>query len=806
MQISFNWLKRHLPFQLTPNDLAEILTNTGLEVEEIVPWESVRGGLKEVVIGEIVSCEQHPDADKLKVTKVNIGEPDLIQVVCGAPNCRVGLKSPVAKIGAVLYPSGTSDAFAIKKSKIRGVESFGMICADDELGLGSSHDGIMELPTDTVVGTRAADYFGVEQDYIISIGLTPNRSDAFSHIGVARDLKAALAAVFNIELDWTTHPFDFKPTIDSPISVTIENQLACKRYSSVYLKGVKVTSSPLWLQNKLKAIGLKPINSVVDVTNFVLHETGQPLHAFDASKIANQKIVVKTGGYELMTTLDHVERKLHADDLLICDSDKPLCIAGVYGGENSGVSSETQEVFLESAFFDPIFVRKTATRHNLRTDASQHFEKTTDINATKNALQLAVQLLSEMGELSYSAIQDVYPAVVSPAIISTSYERINKLTGTILPKAKVDKILSDLGFSTKHTEVGELIVEVPSYRTEVTREADLLEEILRIYGYNSIPLPKFLKTALSIPPKKDMLTLENKIANLLIGDGYYEVSTNSIASSNLETATELKSKAVLLLNAQNTELDSLRTSMVYSHLEVVSRNINHKAADLKLFEFGKTYTKSEGKYTQQSHLCLLQTGDYNLQNWITKEEPTSYFHLKTTVTNLLNRFAGDYMTTAFENNGVYSYGINISIEDKAVGTFGAISKSILKQFDIKQAVFYADVDIEALLERSQFQLLRFKELAKYPSVVRDLSLALPLQTAFADVEVAALAANSKLLKSVSLFDVYKGDKIEAGKKSYAVKFTFQDENKTLTDKDIDKAMSRIIEKLETNIGAEIRGK
>lgn len=806
MQISYNWLKRHLPFQLTPNDLAEILTNTGLEVEEIIAWESVKGGLKEVVIGEIVACEQHPDADKLKVTKVNIGEPELIQIVCGAPNCRVGLKSPVAKIGAVLYPTAATEPFAIKKSKIRGVESFGMICADDELGLGSSHDGIMELPTETVAGTKAADYFGVEQDYIISIGLTPNRSDAFSHIGVARDLKAALAAVFNIELDWTTHPFEFKPTIDSPISVAIENQTACKRYSSVYLKGVKVTSSPLWLQNKLKAIGLKPINSVVDVTNFVLHETGQPLHAFDASKIANQKIVVKTGDYDTMTTLDHVERKLNVDDLLICDTDKPLCIAGVYGGENSGVSNETQEVFLESAFFDPIFIRKTATRHNLRTDASQHFEKMTDINATKNALQLAVQLLSDMDEFSYSAIQDVYPAVVSPAIITTSYERINKLSGSALPKAKIDKILTDLGFCIKSAEASELIVEVPSYRTEVTREADLLEEILRIYGYNNIPLPKFLKMALSVPSKKDMLTLENRMANLLIGDGYYEVSTNSIASSKLETAAELKSKAVLLLNAQNTELDSLRTSMVYSHLEVVARNINHKAADLKLFEFGKTYVKVEGKYLQQSHFCLLQTGDYSLQNWITKEEPTSYFYLKTTVTNLLNRFAGEYTTTAFENKGVYSYGLTISIEGKEVGTFGAISKNILKQFDIEQIVFYADIDMDILLERSQFQQLRFKELAKYPNVVRDLSLALPLHTAFSDIEAAALASNSKLLRSVSLFDVYKGDKVEAGKKSYAVKFTFQDENKTLTDKDIDKAMSKIIEKLETTIGAEIRGK
>lgn len=806
MQISYNWLKQYVPFNMEVNDVAEVLTNTGLEVEDIQPWESIKGGLKNVVIGEIVSCEKHPDADKLQITKVDIGTGELLQIVCGAPNARVGVKSPVALVGARLFPSGAAEALVIKKSKIRGVESLGMICAEDELGLSTSHTGIMELSADLKVGTSAADYFRVENDFIISIGLTPNRSDAFSHIGVARDLRAALSAVYNIDLPLQVPATKAEGTCVNPIKITIEDTAKCGRYAGIYIKDVCVKSSPQWLQNRLKAIGVKPINNIVDVTNFVLNEFGQPLHAFDADKIAGSKIVVKTVAENtVFTTLDGIERKLNGEDLMICDSEKPLCIAGVYGGLGSGVTNETKNVFLESAFFDAISIRKTAQRHELRTDASQHYEKITDINVVQQAAYRAALLISELAGGTISQADDVYPKVLSNAIVETSYTRINELAGTNLPKEKVNKILADLGIEVVEKNEQDLQLSVPTFRVEVTREADVVEEILRIYGYNSIPMPKHLRSSLSFSSKTDNLKWENIAANYLVGAGYFEASTNSITQSKFETDAMLQEQMVRLLNSQTSELDALRTSMIYGLLEVVQHNINFKNSDLKLFEFGKTYRKqTSNDYAQISHLAILFTGKTAETNWLEKGEKVNFYNIKTDVLNVLKRLVGNMRIVVFESEGVFSFGIKLFSEDKLIGTIGKIKLSILKSFDIKQDVFFADILWNEVLEKTQFQKIQFTELPKYPAVQRDLSMIVDGHLPFRKIEEIAFAESHKLLREVSLFDVYKGEKIASGKKSYAVSFTFLDETKTLTEKDIDKAMNRLMEKLEKEAGAHIR--
>lgn len=805
MIVSYNWLKQYLPFALTPEDLGEILTNTGLEVEDIKKWESLKGGLKDVVIGEIISSEQHPNADKLKIALVNVGEAEPIQIVCGAPNCCAGLKSPVAKIGAVLYPFGASESLQIKKSKIRGVESFGMICAEDELGIGESHSGIMELPADSKVGLAAAKFFKVEEDYLITIGLTPNRSDAFSHIGVVRDLKAALNAVYNIKLDWSLPQTNFTASFPCPVSVDIINSNACKRYSGIYLKGIKPVASPDWLVKRLTAIGVKPINSIVDVTNFVLHETGQPLHAFDADKIKGNKVLVKTANTGAkMKTLDDVERELHENDLIIYDEVAPLCIAGVYGGLGSGVSQTTTNVFLESAFFDPIYIRKTATRHNLRTDASQHFEKTANIEATVDALKRAVSLLSGISDFQISEIIDVYPVKHNAAIVKTSYSRIKELAGTAIPKDKVDTILDDLGFVKKQINDNEFELVVPAFKTEVHREADVLEEILRIYGYNTVPMPRWLKSSLSFTKDTDTVSLENKLAESLVSNGFFELSANSIVSSKNEQVEDLAKQTVLLLNSQTAELDALRTSMIYGMLDIANRNINHKSSNLKFFEFGKTYHKTPDGYIQKAHLSLLLSGLNETQNWINKAVNTDIFHLKTVVQNLLRKFLGNVKTEVFEQDEVLSYGMSFSSEGAQIARLGKVKSSILKAFDIKQDLYFADINWDSFVERNKFLVVKFKELSKFPSVQRDISMILSEEKTFNEIEQIAFEENRKLLKEVVLFDVYKGDKIAEGKKSYAVSFTFQDEDKTLTDKDIDKAMNRIMEKLEQNLGAQIR--
>ncbi|MCW3124493.1 MAG: phenylalanine--tRNA ligase subunit beta [Bacteroidetes bacterium] len=812
MKISYNWLKSYLDFNLVPKDLAEILTNTGLEVESVDAYESVTGGLEDVVIGEIVACEKHPDADKLNVTKVDVGTGELLQIVCGAPNARIGLKSPVALVGATLYPS-SGEKFQIKKAKIRGVESFGMICADDELGLGESHSGIMELDVNTKVGTPASEYFKVEKDTVLEIGLTPNRSDAFSHIGVARDLSAALSAVYKIDLPLKKPVAAVSPSPSGKAgvgtAVSVEDLTACPRYSGINISGIKIADSPDWLKNRLKAIGVRSINNVVDITNFVLHEYGQPLHAFDADKIKGNKVIIKKlPEGTLFKALDGTDRKLSAEDLMICDAEgNGLCIAGVFGGLDSGVSEATTNIFLESAHFDAISVRKTAARHNLRTDAAMHFEKICDINITVEALKRAASLIVEIcgGQVS-SDITDVYPAPVKGYPVTITLSRINKLSGADIPTATIKNILNKLEIAIEKEDGDTLSLLVPTFKADVKREADILEEILRIYGYNSIPMPKALHSSLSFSPKVDHTKLENIAANLLIGSGFSEISTNSISQSKFEQDEALKQQQILLLNSQTAELDSLRTSMLYSGLEVIAHNQNRKQTDLRLYEIGKTYHKSTDGYGygQHQHLALFLTGQDADDNWLTKGKKYDFYHLKSYVDNLLHRFGVHQYDSTVVEASPFIFASKLTIEDKTIAIFGQIDKAILKNFDIKQDVFFADIDWDLLMVHSHHTHIQFKHLPKFPAVRRDLAMLVDTALTFEQIEKLAHNESRKLLREVSLFDVYKGDKIEQGKKSYAVSFTFLDPEKTLTDADIDKTMSKLMKKLESELGAVIR--
>jgi phenylalanyl-tRNA synthetase beta chain len=806
VKISYNWLKTYLDFDLVPADVAEILTNTGLEVERVELYESVKGGLEGVVIGEIVACEKHPDADKLNVTKVDVGTGELLQIVCGAPNCRVGLKSPVALVGTTLYPF-SGDKLQIKKAKIRGVESYGMICADDELGLGQSHAGIMELDPATKAGTPAATYFKIEKDYLIEIGLTPNRSDAFSHIGVARDLAAALQAVYKIDLPLKKPQAKLPAKVAGPqIQVTVEDTTNCPRYSGISITGVKVGDSPDWLKNRLKTIGIHTINNVVDITNFVLHEYGQPLHAFDADKIKGGKVIVKKlAEGTVFKALDDTERKLSAEDLMICDADGGLCIAGVFGGANSGVTDTTTNIFLESAHFDAISVRKTSARHNLRTDAAMHFEKICDINITVEALQRAAALICELcgGNVS-SDLVDIYPAQVAGYPVQVSIRRINQLAGAEIPADTIKAILKKLEIQISKDEGDLLHLLVPTFKADVKREADILEEILRIYGYNTIPMPTSLRSSLSFSPKVDHVKLENIAGAYLAGAGFHEISTNSVSQSKFEQDEKLKQQQILLLNSQTAELDSLRTSVLYSGLEVIAHNQNRKNGDLKLYEIGKTYHKAGKDYAQQRHLAIYLTGNTAEDNWLDKGKPYNFYHLKTYVDGLLQRFGIHEYGRSVIETAPFVFGAKLLIEGKVLATYGQVDKKLLKQFDVKQDVFFADINWDLLAELSQFHKIHFTALPKFPSVRRDLAMMVDDALRFEQIEQLAFGEGKKLLREVSLFDVYKGDKIEQGKKSYAVSFTFLDPEKTLTDADIDKTMNKLMGKLEKELGAVIR--
>jgi phenylalanyl-tRNA synthetase beta chain len=814
MKISYNWLKDYIACDLTPEQISEVLTAIGLEVEGVEKVETIPGGLKGVVVGEVLTCEKHPDADRLRITTVNLGEGDPVQIVCGAPNVAAGQKVLVATVGTTLYPSG-GESFTIKKSKIRGAESIGMICAEDELGLGGDHGGIIVLDGAAIPGTPAATQLDIKTDYCLEIGLTPNRTDAFSHYGVARDLAAALRNMEGLE----RHEFTLsKPELISinenekaPVAVEVLDLEAAPRYAGVTITGVKVGPSPKWMQERLATIGLRPINNIVDITNYIQHEIGQPLHAFDADKIGGRKVVVRRGkDGETFTTLDGVERKLTSEDLMICDSEKPMCIAGVFGGLESGVTESTTSIFLESAYFNPVVVRKTARRHGLHTDASFRFERGADPEITLWALKRAIQFILESagGEVS-SKVIDVYPNPLSKEEVKFKWANCNRLIGQEIPRDRVKQILSDLEITIASETAEELSLNVPHYRADVTREADVVEDILRIYGYNNIDFPKGLNSSLSFAPKPDPEKIQNKVSDFLAASGFNEIMCMSLTKAKyaeiLDEEGYLKDNAVELLNPLSQDLGIMRQSLLFGGLESIELNQNHKNPDLRLFEFGKTYRKVDGKYVENMMLGLWLSGRRNPESWNTSGDAVSFADLKSSVENIL-RIAGiNGWSCTSTTTAQWSDGLQYALGKKVVARLGVLDSKIQKTFDIKQAVLYAELNWENLISLLPKNAVQYKPAEKFPPVRRDLSLLMDKGVRFADIEKISFDAERKLLRQVGLFDVYEGKNLEEGKKSYAVSFILQDSTKTMTDQQVDSAMDRVRKALDEKLGAKVRG-
>lgn len=808
MKISYNWLKQFIKIDWTPEQTAELLTDLGLEVEGIETYQSVKGGLEGVVIGKVLTCVKHPNADKLKITTVDIGEESPLQIVCGALNVAVGQKVPVATIGTTLY-SPDGKAWTIKKGNIRGEESHGMICAEDELGLGVSHDGIMILDDSLAVGTLASTVFEVENDQVFEIGLTPNRADAMSHLGTARDLKAGLLQK-EISLELITPSLSAFHTDNRllKIDVSVKNKDLAPRYCGVTISGIKVESSPAWLQHRLKAIGLSPINNIVDITNYVLHDLGQPLHAFDAVKIKGNKIEVKTlNEGTKFVTLDGVERTLSKEDLMICDAEKPICIAGVFGGLHSGVSESTTSIFLESAYFNPVSIRKSAKRHGLNTDASFRFERGIDPNITELALKRAALLIQDIagGEIS-SDIVDVYPNKIEDFQVRLSFENAKKLIGEEIPKDIIKRILTSLEIKVNNvTETG-LGLTVPAYRNDVQREADIIEEILRVYGYNNITITEKLNASISSSSKFEDHKIQNVVGNQLVSQGFFEILANSLTTpAYTKLSSALKEEHnVTILNPLSNDLSVLRQSLLFSGLEAVSYNLNRKRLDLKLFEFGKSYHDFNAKREEQKHLTLFSTGNQNNDTWLYPNKRSDFFFMKGTILAILERLGITRTQESPISNDLFSEGLELGLGKMKLVEFGLIKKPILKHFDISQEIIYADFNWDAILEMVKRNKISFKAIPKYPEVRRDFALLLNDHVNFKDIHAIANKTERQLLKKVSLFDVYQGKNLPQGKKSYAVSFTLQDEHKTLTDKQIDQIMSSLQGNFEKELGAELR--
>lgn len=808
MKISYNWIKQFIKTDWTPEQTSELLTDLGLEVEGLETYQSIKGGLQGVVVGEVLTCEQHSNADKLKVTTVNIGANIPVQIVCGAPNVAVGQKVPVATIGTTLYTE-EGEAWTIKKGKIRGEESFGMICAEDELGLGKSHDGIMVLPEDTVVGSACADLFNIENDQVFEIGLTPNRADAMSHFGTARDLKAGLQHKdINIELITPSVSAFHVDSRSLKVDVEVIDKELAPRYCGVTISGVKVAESPAWMQHRLKAIGLTPINNIVDATNYVLHELGQPLHAFDANKITGNKIEVKTVAKGTkFTTLDGVERELHEDDLMICDTKKPLCIAGVFGGLDSGVSENTTNIFLESAYFNPVSVRKTAKRHALNTDASFRFERGIDPNITEYALKRAALLIKEVagGEIT-SDVSDAYPTKIEDFQVHITFDKVTKLIGQEIPKETIKDILSSLEIKVKNvTETG-LGLTIPAYRNDVQREADVIEEILRVYGYNNIKTTTKLNASISNASKFDDHKLQNVVGNQLASRGFYEIMANSLTNPNyISLSEQLKEEHnITMLNPLSNDLSVMRQSLLFSGLEAVSYNINRRRNDLKFFEFGKTYHDYNSEREEYKHLTLFVTGNKTQESWTAVQEKGDFFYLKGTIEAALERLGVSRFKSTATKNDVFSEGMQYSQGKTVLVDFGIVKTKITKHFGINQVVLYADFNWDNIIEVAKRNTIKFTAIPKYPEVRRDFALLLDEKVKFEDISTIAKQTEKQLLKNVSLFDVYQGKNLPNGKKSYAVSFMFQDEHKTLTDKIVDKIMNKLQHNFESKLGAELR--
>jgi len=808
MKISYNWLKQFLKVDWEAEKTGELLTDLGLEVEGIETVESIKGSLAGVVVGKVITCIQHPNADRLKVTTVDIGTGELLQIVCGAPNVAVGQTVPVATIGTMLYDKN-GEGFNINKGKIRGEESHGMICAEDELGLGTDHDGIMILDDALVPGTSAASVFKVESDQVFEIGLTPNRADAMSHYGTARDLRAGLMhrqiplelispSVSNFRVDDRTLKFD----------VVVEDVEKAPRYVGVTISDIVIKESPSWLQNKLKAIGIKPINNVVDVTNYVLHELGQPLHAFDAAAVKGNKVIVKTlpTGTKF-TTLDGVERELHEEDLMICNGlEEPMCMAGVFGGLHSGVSENTTSIFLESAYFNSVAIRKTAKRHLLNTDASFRFERGIDPNITKYALKRAVNLIVEVagGKVS-SEITDLYPVKIEDFQVFLSYEKMDRLIGAKIPRETVKNILASLDIKFNSVTEAGLGLSIPSYRVDVTREADVIEEILRVYGYNNVEFSHKLNTSISFS-EFEGVKIENVVANQLVSLGFNETMANSLTKADYVTLSETLNEQhnVAILNPLSNDLGVMRQSLLFSGLESVIYNINRKNNALKFFEFGKSYHHFESGYEEQKHLTLFVTGNRTAAHWKVAQKPSDFFYLKGVSTALLQRLGIQNIKIAPMKSDVFSEGISLNSGKVKLAELGLVKRSVLKEFGIKQEVLFVDFNWENVLKLAGKSAIKVSELPKFPSVKRDFALLLDKEITFGELYNLAFQAEKNLLKEVDLFDVYEGENLEAGKKSYAVSFLLQDETKTLTDVQIDKVMQKLQQTFEKNAGATLR--
>ena len=806
MKISYNWLKQFIKIDWKSEETAALLTDLGLEVEIVEKYQSVKGGLEGIVVGHVLTCIQHPDADRLKITTVDLGNGVPVQIVCGASNVAAGQKVPVATIGTTLYDK-EGVAFSIKKGKIRGQESHGMICAEDELGLGESHDGIMILDDALLPGTPAATVFKIENDEVFEIGLTPNRADAMSHLGTARDLRAGmLQSGVNVELI-TPSVSNFR--VDKrtlKIDIDVKEPKLAPRYCGVTISGIEVKPSPAWLQNRLKAIGLNPKNNIVDVTNYVLHELGQPLHAFDASKI-NGKIVVQTlpAGTKF-TTLDDVERTLHEEDLMICDEKGPLCIAGVFGGKKSGVSESTNSIFIESAYFNPISIRKTAKRHQLNTDASFRFERGIDPTITEYALKRAALLIQEVagGEIT-SDVMNMYPKKIEDFSVFLNFSKVAKIIGQEIPKDTIKKILVSLDIKVNSVSDAGLGLTIPSYRVDVQREIDVIEEILRVYGYNNINFSKKLNATVSNSPRNEDYKIQNTIATQLNSQGFHEMMANSLTTATYATLSDELNVAhnVTMLNPLSADLSTMRQSLLFSGLEAVSYNINRKNADLKLFEFGKTYHNYLAGYEEKKHLSLFLTGNRNQENWTSAQRPSDFFLFKGYILGILSRLGLDKAQNNPVTSDVFSEGLAISIGNETILEFGIVKKSILKHFGIKQEVFYADFDWDTILKKISTKI-KYVEIPKYPEVRRDLALLIDKNITYDSIYNIARQTEKALLKDINLFDVYEGENLPEGKKSYALSFTIQDSSKTLTDVQIDKIMSKLQKNFETELGASLR--
>lgn len=798
MKISYNWLKQFINTEKTPDEVAGILTGTGLEVESVEKVQAIPGGLEGLVIGFVKECGQHPNADRLRVTKVDVGGETDLQVVCGAPNVAAGQKVVVAVVGTTVYPL-EGEPFKINKSKIRGEVSEGMICAEDEIGLGHSHAGIMVLPEDVKIGTPAKDYFQLKDDYMLEIGLTPNRADAASHLGVARDLAAFLRT--EVVMPDVTG-FAIAET-DATIPVEVKNSQSCLRYSSVSISGVKVQESPEWLKEKLAVIGIRSVNNIVDVTNYVLHELGQPLHAFDADTLAGKKIVVTNCAEGTpFVTLDGVERKLSAEDLMICDAESPLCIAGVFGGLQSGVTESTVNVFLESAYFNAVSVRKTAKRHGLKTDSSFRFERGTDPNMTVFALKRAALLIQEVaGGIISSEVGDIYPMVIEPFKVSLQYKNVDRLIGESIDPATVREIVKGLGISIVNEVEGGLELSVPPFKVDVTREVDVIEEILRLYGYDNIAIPTQVRASLNYGTKPDRESIQAQVSDMLTANGYYEILSNSLTKSVYSEGSE---DAVKVLNPLSGDLDTMRQTLLYSGLEAITYNQNRKNADLKLYEFGRVYATSAEGYKENFHLGVFITGQKQNVQWNQAAAQTSFYNLKAAVDAIVSRLNIQGLKQEACESFEFSQAVQYVKGPKAIVKFGVVAKSILKKLDISKEVFYADFDWDAVMKAIRKNKISYKEVSKFPSVKRDLSLLVDKAVDFATLEILAYKTDSKLIKDVSVFDVYEGDKLPEGKKSYALSFVLQDEEKTLTDKQIESVIDKLVATFSSKAGAEVR--